>query len=290
MIRTSFRAFLAALALLFLALPAQAQQPWTQFLDQNNCAMARSGWMAVAQSNPGFGWRLAEGAQDSFTFAEAIARLDAMRLGLAPGGQPEFRNHCCHVLIWENTQTGGLAITGDAQTAGFGWQLSTLNRPLQCCEDAAFTIGSDPLGCTSVALLSVPGSVVSITPAGPVATTGPVTIATNPPVVVASATTTQPPPAKYAAGTYLGCFNDPNNPFDLDGHLERSQANTPQRCLQICANFGLAYAGVQYSESCLCGNSFGNHGAADRCTMPCTGDPGQICGGINANSVYATGR
>jgi len=290
MIRTSFRAFLAALALLCLALPAQAQQPWTQFLDQNNCAMARSGWMAVAQSSPGFGWRLAEGAQDSLTFAEAIARLDAMRLGLAPGGQPEFRNHCCHVLIWENTQTGGLAITGDAQTAGFGWQLSTLNRPLQCCEDAAFAIGSDPLGCTSVALLSVPGSVVSITPTGPVATTGPVTIPTNPPVVVASGTTTQPPPAKYAAGTYLGCFNDPNNPFDLDGHLERSQANTPQRCLQVCANFGFAYAGVQYSESCLCGNSFGNHGTADRCTMPCTGDSGQICGGINANSVYATGR
>jgi len=277
---------LLCLLFLLLAAPAAAQQPWTQFLDQNNCAMKRNGWMAVAQNNPGFGWRLAEGAQNSATFAEAVARLDAMRLGLAPGGSPEFRNYCCRVLIWENTQTGQVAITEDDQTAGFGWQLSSLNRPVQCCEDAAFAIGADPLGCTSVALLSAPGSVVTITPTGPVAQSGPITIQTNPPIVVASA---QPQQPKYQAGTYLGCFNDPNNPFDLDGYLERSGANTPQRCVATCAAQGFPFAGVQYGQSCLCGNSYGNHGTSDRCNMPCTGDSSQVCGGYNSNSVYATG-
>jgi hypothetical protein len=87
----------------------------------------------------------------------------------------------------------------------------------------------------------------------------------------------------------LGCFKDSNNPFDLDGHLERSANNTPQRCIEICRQKGFAYAGVQYGQSCLCGNSYGKQGLANNCNMPCTGDPKQICGGINSNIVYATG-
>lgn len=90
--------------------------------------------------------------------------------------------------------------------------------------------------------------------------------------------------------TLLGCFKDPNNPFDLDGYLERSGQNTPQNCVQICRARGFAYAGVQFSESCLCGNTYGQFGAAANCDMPCTGDASQICGGMNSNMVYSTGR
>lgn len=96
-------------------------------------------------------------------------------------------------------------------------------------------------------------------------------------------------PGTTAAPRYLGCFKDPNNPFDLDGHLERSPQNTPERCVQTCAAKGFAYAGVQYAESCLCGNAYGRFGAAQTCNMPCTGNRGQTCGGANANSVYSTG-
>ncbi|MBK8770114.1 MAG: WSC domain-containing protein [Rhizobiales bacterium] len=90
-------------------------------------------------------------------------------------------------------------------------------------------------------------------------------------------------------GAMLGCFRDPNNPFDLDGYLERSAQNTPQSCVQICRDRGFAFAGVQYGESCLCGSRYGQFGAADNCNMACTGDTSQICGGVNANSVYSTG-
>lgn len=69
-----------------------------------------------------------------------------------------------------------------------------------------------------------------------------------------------------------------------------SAQNTPQRCIQVCASKGFKYAGVQYSESCLCGNSYGKFGAASNCNMACTGDSRQVCGGGNANSVYSTGR
>lgn len=95
--------------------------------------------------------------------------------------------------------------------------------------------------------------------------------------------------AERDASTYLGCFKDPNNPYDLSGYLERSTQNTPQRCISICKSRGFAYAGVQFGESCLCGKSYGKFGAADYCNYPCTGDNRQVCGGFNANSVYSTG-
>jgi len=90
-----------------------------------------------------------------------------------------------------------------------------------------------------------------------------------------------------ATGRYIGCFKD-TSAFDLDGFLEGSQTNTPQRCVQTCAAKGFAYAGVQYGQSCLCGNSYGKYGPATNCDYKCTGDASQICGGYAANSVYAT--
>ncbi len=90
------------------------------------------------------------------------------------------------------------------------------------------------------------------------------------------------------AQAFVGCFKD-TSAFDLDGYLERSGQNTPQRCIAVCRSRGFAFAGVQYGESCLCGNSYGKYGAANNCDYRCTGAPNQACGGYNANSVYTTG-
>lgn len=87
---------------------------------------------------------------------------------------------------------------------------------------------------------------------------------------------------------YVGCFKD-TSAFDLDGFIVRSQANTPETCVATCRAKGFAFAGVQYSESCLCGNSYGKYGPADNCNMKCTGDPSKNCGGYSANAVYGTG-
>jgi hypothetical protein len=91
------------------------------------------------------------------------------------------------------------------------------------------------------------------------------------------------------AGRMLGCFRDTNAPFDLDGHLERTSQNTPQRCIAVCKAKGFRFAGVQYGQSCLCGNSYGRYGQAANCNMACTGNRAEICGGINSNNVYTTG-
>ena len=88
----------------------------------------------------------------------------------------------------------------------------------------------------------------------------------------------------------LGCYKDTSD-FDLDGHLERSAQNTPQRCIALCREKGYAYAGVQYGESCMCGNRYGRYGETlpAACNYPCTGDPAQTCGGYSTNAVYPTG-
>ena len=98
-----------------------------------------------------------------------------------------------------------------------------------------------------------------------------------------------PPPYVPPPDTrFLGCFKD-TSAFDLDGFLERSPHNTPDRCIATCAQKGFAYAAVQYGESCLCGNSYGRYGPATNCDYACTGSAALICGGYNANSVYRTG-
>lgn len=130
---------------------------------------------------------------------------------------------------------------------------------------------------------------VSLTDVSPVTAIGGVATTTG------VTTTTGPVPLSgvegVPAGTYLGCFNDTSD-LDLDGYLERSPTNTPEACFATCEANGFKYMGVQYGESCLCGNSFGRHGKADEaiCNYGCTGRPDAICGGYNANSIYTTGN
>lgn len=269
---------LAGLSLLIEAAQAQSN-PFSLYVDLNHCALSRASWMAIAQENPGFGWQLAPENQPGMTFAAAMALMDATRIA-----SENFRNHCCRTTVYRDTQSGTLSIVLDASLFPPPATQQPAGPSGVCCEVAALAIGADPLGCTFVPLGSVPGATVVIGPTGPVAPIGPVTIPTSPPTTIGGGS-----PAPLAAGTYLGCFSDPNNPFNLDGYLERSAENTPQRCIAICQAQGFAYAGVEYGQSCLCGDSYDQFGPATNCDMPCTGDASQMCGGYNANSVYATG-
>ena len=265
-----------------LVLPAgvtQAQtNPFNLYVDLNNCALTRASWMAIAQESPGFGWQLAPESAPGLTFAAAFALLDAVRIT-----SPRFANHCCPTTVYRDMQTGVMSIVPDDSLFPPPPSQQPGGPSGVCCEDAALFIGSDPLGCTVIPLASVPGATVIIGPTGPVSPTGPITIPTDPPTTVGGSAVT------LAAGTYIGCFRDPNSPYNLDGYLERSAENTPQRCVETCQAQGFAYAGVEYGQSCLCGDRYDQFGPADNCDMACTGDASQMCGGYNANSVYATG-
>jgi len=105
-----------------------------------------------------------------------------------------------------------------------------------------------------------------------------------------------PAPAvpQTAPGAYLGCFAD--NPGAqtnglgnrvLGGAMIPSDgAMTNDKCTRFCGEKGFAYAGTQYARWCFCGDSHADRGTSDNCTMNCSGDPGEICGGGWANSVY----
>ena len=84
---------------------------------------------------------------------------------------------------------------------------------------------------------------------------------------------------------YVGCFADTDD-RDLDGPVSNSEDMTVDNCISFCANQNYVYAGVQFGQECLCGNSFGKYGQASNCDHDCSGASDQVCGGLWANSVY----
>ena len=112
-----------------------------------------------------------------------------------------------------------------------------------------------------------------------------------PPQVALAPPPPPPPPPRSnnaaPAATYLGCFRDTDQ-RDLNGTQWDDGQLTPARCLRSCADNGFEYAGLQYGSQCFCGNSHGRYGRIDSgsCNMPCSGNPGLMCGGTWANSVF----
>ncbi len=85
--------------------------------------------------------------------------------------------------------------------------------------------------------------------------------------------------------SYLGCFRDLKD-RDLSGYTFNSPQMTKKLCMETCRKKGFGYAGLQYSQYCFCGNSYGRLGKADNCNMACAGNSKETCGGGWANSVY----
>lgn len=61
---------------------------------------------------------------------------------------------------------------------------------------------------------------------------------------------------------------------------------TVEKCMAHCSAQNFPYAGLQYGRWCFCGNSPGTKIDAAACSMPCSGNVAQTCGGPWANSVY----
>ncbi|KAI1281168.1 glycoside hydrolase family 16 protein [Xylaria sp. FL0933] len=85
-------------------------------------------------------------------------------------------------------------------------------------------------------------------------------------------------PATIDGWTLLGCFGS------LDGYKSFSQqASFPtmdnEACVSSCA--GHRYAGVS-GETCYCADVLGNATAVanDKCSVPCPGNPRELCGGV----------
>ena len=62
---------------------------------------------------------------------------------------------------------------------------------------------------------------------------------------------------------------------------------TVEKCKELCLNGCFAYAGVQYSRQCFCGDTAPKI-TATNCNMKSDGNEDQICGGFWAMNVYST--
>jgi len=81
------------------------------------------------------------------------------------------------------------------------------------------------------------------------------------------------------------CFKDYHPNRVLSGAGFGDNAMTHERCNKFCQGF--AYAGVQYSSQCYCGNDLPTE-TATNCNMKCAGNKNQICGGSWAMNVFST--
>ncbi|KAL8832686.1 MAG: hypothetical protein Q9170_004784 [Blastenia crenularia] len=98
------------------------------------------------------------------------------------------------------------------------------------------------------------------------------------------------PPAvlpTYGAYNYSGCYTEGNGGRALAGKQTASDDMNVAYCANFCA--GYQYFGIEYSSECFCGTSISN-GAALRadgdCSMTCSGNSTEFCGGPNRLTVY----
>jgi len=96
--------------------------------------------------------------------------------------------------------------------------------------------------------------------------------------------TSAPDPAGIACTADQG---DPQgtNGRDLSGSIVSTPDMSNAKCRTTCGLQGFQYSGTQAGSYCFCGNSYGRFGASNACASSCSGKPGEICGGIWANSV-----
>lgn len=71
-----------------------------------------------------------------------------------------------------------------------------------------------------------------------------------------------------------------------------SSAMTLETCQAYCGNMGYHFAGVYQSEFCSCDDTVFSQSfplnSAMNCTLPCTGDVAQLCGGDHGISIYTS--
>ncbi|KAK3327788.1 WSC domain-containing protein [Cercophora scortea] len=158
----------------------------------------------------------------------------------------------------------------------------------------SYTCAGDPSelcgGSSRISLYALNGTAVT-TPSSSSSTTGTATIsATTRSTTSAAPTSVASSPAVVGNYSFVDCHTDLVAARTLRGKNTQSAAMTVEFCAAYCN--GYTYFGVEYSQECFCGNDIlgGSTTATDgRCSMVCSGNPLQICGGASGLSFYKQG-
>ena len=104
-----------------------------------------------------------------------------------------------------------------------------------------------------------------------------------------SAPTRSSAPTSLALTGYIGCYGDGAAGYSraLDGsEYTDDNSMTAALCYSLCQADGYTYYGTEFGSQCFCGDSYDAYGESTACTMACTGDADEVCGGDRALSVY----
>jgi len=104
-----------------------------------------------------------------------------------------------------------------------------------------------------------------------------------------------PPSIEPSSGSWvsLGCYSDNVNGRALTfgtSPVGGASKNSVESCTAACSAAGYSLAGMEYSDECYCGNAIVNGGApaaASSCSMVCSGNSSEFCGGPNRLNVYS---
>ncbi|KAK7042275.1 putative fungistatic metabolite [Favolaschia claudopus] len=94
--------------------------------------------------------------------------------------------------------------------------------------------------------------------------------------------------------SYTGCVSEPSSGRTLTNYSFTDPNMSVDKCVATCSSKGFHIAGAEYSSECYCGDSFqatatgGGANAPDSdCSMSCSGESTQKCGGGNRLSIYS---
>ncbi|KAL8689037.1 MAG: hypothetical protein Q9218_005195 [Villophora microphyllina] len=118
--------------------------------------------------------------------------------------------------------------------------------------------------------------------------------ATAAPSGTSSSTSTPSAPVAVPTASgfaYQGCYTEGASGRALGDSATAYSGMTVEKCAAFCS--GYAYMGVEYSSECYCGNTIGAGAALatdNGCSMTCSGNAGEFCGGPNRINFYKQGN
>ncbi|KAH8891648.1 glyoxal oxidase like protein [Thozetella sp. PMI_491] len=98
-----------------------------------------------------------------------------------------------------------------------------------------------------------------------------------------------PPAVLPGSWQYLGCYVDVAGRTLQDASYADGAAMTDESCIAFCTSKGFQYAGTEYSSECYCGSALAAGAGvapAAECTMACSGDATEVCGGPSRLSLF----
>ncbi|KAJ3072472.1 hypothetical protein HDU98_003548 [Podochytrium sp. JEL0797] len=84
---------------------------------------------------------------------------------------------------------------------------------------------------------------------------------------------------------YMGCYSDSPSSRTLTSLQSNKLIATVESCATACAAGKFQYAGLEAGNQCYCGNSL-TASVSTACTMVCQNNGAELCGGVNALSVF----